>query len=67
MLVKFLKPYGVFTTGQSCDMTRAKATELKAQGIIIEATEEKKAKYNKAKAVVPSQTQDTETKEVSNP
>lgn len=69
MLVKFLKPYTVFNVGETTDMMRSKAAELKAQGIITDDPKEirkkndnelaqytQDAKSNKTdKTVVPTQ------------
>lgn len=59
MLVKFLKPYTVFNVGDTADMTKAKAAELKAQGIITDDPKEIRKKTDKSdkpyKTVVPTQ------------
>lgn len=59
MLVKFLKPYTVFKSGDTADMTKAKAAELKAQGIITDDPKEIRKKTDKSdkpdKTVVPTQ------------
>lgn len=65
MLVKFLKPYTVFKVGETTDMMRSKAAELKAQGIItdegiiIDIPKEIRKKTDKSnkpdKTVVPTQ------------
>lgn len=36
MLVKFIKPYNHFRAGDTADMMRKKAAELKAEGIITD-------------------------------
>mgnify|MGYP000010398957 FL=1 len=59
MLVKFLKPYTVFNVGETTDMMRSKAAELKAQGIITDDPKEIRKKTDKSdkpdKTVVPTQ------------
>lgn len=52
MLVKFLKPYSIFKVGETTDMLRNKAADLKAQGII---TDDPVAIRKKNTKVVPSQ------------
>lgn len=55
MLVKFLKPYTVFKVGETTDMMRSKAAELKAQGIITDDPKEIRKKQEADKTVVPTQ------------
>ena len=59
MLVKFLKPYTVFKVGETTDMLRNKAADLKAQGIITDDPKEIRKKTDKSdkpdKTVVPTQ------------
>lgn len=55
MLVKFLKPYTVFKVGETTDMMRAKAADLKTQGIITDDPKEIRKKPEADKTVVPTQ------------
>lgn len=59
MLVKFLKPYSIFKVGETTDMMRAKAADLKTQGIITDDPKEIRKKTDKSdkpdKTVVPTQ------------
>lgn len=36
MLVKFLKPWSIFKVGETTDMMRSKAAQLKSEGIITD-------------------------------
>ena len=57
MLVKFLKPYSIFKVGETTDMLRNKAADLKAQGIITD--DPVAIRKKNTKAVVPSQKDET--------
>ena len=70
MLVKFLKPYSIFKVGETTDMMRSKAAELKAQGIITDDPKEirKKndnelAKFHKSEFLVPASVADQYTQD----
>jgi len=58
MLVKFLKPYSIFSAGETADMAKSKAATLKEQGIITDdplaIRKKETVAPKKVKAVVPS-------------
>lgn len=64
MLVKFIKPYNHFRAGDTCDMMRAKAAELKAEGIITDdPIEIRKRPTKTTEKIKPTPKQDTKPQE----